>query len=103
MDAEQTAKLNKYFNSTGGVRLDNIEDNVFNSMVGIGINPAGPKPSVNYNQCAGSWYELFDFNEGKAKSDLGDAKTEFIEIFVLPIGMNSWPACLRTKTSHSRT
>lgn len=78
VDAEQTAKLNKYFNSTGGVRLDNIEDNVFNSMVGIGINPAGPKPSVNYNQCAGSWYELFDFNEGKAKSDLGDAKTEFL-------------------------
>ncbi len=78
-DSETTAKLDAYFSSIDGVRLDNIEDKVFNAMIGVGINPAGPKPSMNSNPHAGLWYELFDFDEKKARTDLGDAKSNFLD------------------------
>lgn len=74
--------LNAYFDNTGGVRLDNIEDRVFSAMVKAGINPAGPKPSVAQNINAGSWDGLFDFESGKAKDDLGDARTNFLDKLV---------------------
>ena len=72
-------ELNAYFTNIGGVRLDNIEDRVFTSMVKAGINPAGPKPSVTQNVNAGLWYELFDFESGKVLKDLGDAKYNFLD------------------------
>ena len=71
--------LNTYFDNIGGVRLDNIEDRVFSAMVKAGINPAGPKPSVAQNINGGSWDELFDFETGKAYSELGDARTNFLD------------------------
>lgn len=71
--------LDAYFANVGGVRLDNIEDRVFSAMIKVGINPAGPKPSVAQNINGGSWDELFDFNTGKALTALGNAKTNFLD------------------------
>ena len=72
-------ELDTYFANIGGVRLDNIEDRVFSAMIKVGINPAGPKPSVAQNMNGGSWDELFDFNTGKALTALGNAKTNFLD------------------------
>lgn len=75
-----TIALDTYFSNIGGVRLDNIEDKVFTSMVKAGINPAGPKPSVTKNLNAGLWHDLFDFESGKVLDNLGDAKHNFLDI-----------------------
>lgn len=72
-------ELNTYFENIRGVRLDNIEDRVCSAMVKVGINPAGPKPSVSHNINVGSWQELFDIETGKPKNDGGDAKTNFLD------------------------
>lgn len=77
-----TLELNTYFDTIGGVRLDNIEYRVFSAMVKAGINPAGPKPSVSNNLNGGSWDELFDFETGEDKNDLGDARTNFLDRIV---------------------
>lgn len=81
-DPADIIALNAYFDNIGGVRLDNIEDRVFSAMVKAGINPAGPKPSVAQNINGGSWDDLFDFESGKAKADLGDARTNFLDRIV---------------------
>lgn len=76
-DDSVTDKLNKFFENTGGVRLDNIEDRVFSAMIKVGINPAGPKPS--FKEINGkSWDKLFDFKTGKAFTELGDDKINFL-------------------------
>lgn len=74
---EDVAKLNAYFRNTSGMKLDNIEDDVFKTLLSLGMNPAGPKPSVSVNTMAGLWSDLFDFKEQRIKSDLGDNKLEF--------------------------
>ncbi len=76
---EDKLVLDAYFDSIDAVRLDNVEDRVFKSLVKVGINPAGPKPSVTSNINAGEWDELFDFETGKPKGDLGDAKRGFLD------------------------
>lgn len=74
---EQERLLSDFFESTNAQRLDSIEDDVFSSLLALGINPAGPKPSAFVNINAGYWYNLFDFNTLKAKPDLGDSAYNF--------------------------
>ena len=74
---EQEHLLNNFFASTNAQRLDSIEDEVFSNLLALGINPAGPKPSAFVNINAGYWYNLFDFDTLKEKSDLGDSAYNF--------------------------
>lgn len=74
---EQERLLNDFFASTNAQRLDSIEDDVFSSLLALGINPAGPKPSAFVNINAGYWYNLFDFNTLKVREDLGDNAYSF--------------------------
>ena len=76
---EMSIQLDAYFANVGSVRLDNIEDKVFETIIKAGINPAGPKPSVTLNAAGNYWHELFDFNTGKAKTDMGDTRHRFLE------------------------
>lgn len=79
---EDLEKLQSFFNSTSAQRLDNIEDDVFRSLLSLGINPAGPKPSAFYNINGGFWYNLFDFDLLKRKTDLSDNAKTFSEDIV---------------------
>lgn len=74
---EDAEKINAFFASTGAQRLENIEDKVFGSLLALGINPAGPKPSAFENINGGLWYNLFDFDTLKVKTDLSDSALTF--------------------------
>ena len=76
---EDSEKLDAYFNNSQGLRLDNIENDVFKTLLSLGMNPAGPKPSVTNSQAAGEWTELYDFDKLKLKSGLSDNKIAFNE------------------------
>lgn len=76
---EDKVKLNAFFLCSKGLRLGNIEDNVFKTMLSLGMNPAGPKPSVTSSPMAGIWHDLFDFELLKTRTDLGDNKIAFSE------------------------
>ena len=75
---EDKVLLDTYFANVGSVRLDNIEDRVFTSMIQAGINPAGPKPSATSSPVGGKWHELFNFETGKPLSDMGDGRRSFL-------------------------
>lgn len=74
---EDILKLDTYFKNSSGLKLDNIEDDVFKILLSLGMNPAGPKPSVTINTMAGLWSDLFDFDQQKVRDDLSDNKREF--------------------------
>lgn len=74
---EDILKLDTYFKNSSGLKLDNIEDDVFKTLLSLGMNPAGPKPSVTVNTMAGLWSDLFDFDQLKVRDDLSDNKREF--------------------------
>lgn len=50
--------------------LEETLDFVIQSLVGAGINPIGPKPSISNNNKV--WYELFDLNTNSFKNNLSD-------------------------------
>ncbi len=50
--------------------LEDTLDFVIQSLVGAGINPIGPKPSISNNNKV--WYELFDLNTNRFKKNLSD-------------------------------
>lgn len=79
---EDKRKIQAFFNSTNAQRLDNIEDDVFRALLSLGINPAGPKPSAFYNINGGYWYDLFDFETLKRKTDLSSHAKDFSEEIV---------------------
>lgn len=58
---EDIVELNAFFACSSALKLDNIESEVFKTLLSLGMNPAGPKPSVSFNINAGFWSELFDF------------------------------------------
>ncbi len=74
---EQLAMLNTYFKCCNGQSLGNIEDDVFKTLLSLGINPAGPKPTCFQNLMGGLWYDLFDFEKKKNKSNLSQNQLEF--------------------------
>lgn len=73
----QLTKLKTYFNCCDGQNLGSVEDDVFKILLSLGMNPAGPKPTCFQNVMASLWYDLFDFEKKKAKSDLSDNQLEF--------------------------
>lgn len=69
--------LDQFFNTIDALKLDNIEENVFDTLLSIGSNPAGPMPSVMHDINGGDWFDLFDFESNKIKTDLVGAKYTF--------------------------
>lgn len=76
---DQIEKLNIFLQASNGLRIGNIEDEVFEKILSLGMNPAGPKPSFSENPNAGVWSELYDFATLKMKPDLSDSKRNFNE------------------------
>lgn len=76
---EQLAMLNTYFKCCNGQNLGNIEDDVFKTLLSLGMNPAGPKPTCFQNVMAGLWYDLFDFEKKKTKPNLSQNQFEFCD------------------------
>lgn len=74
---DQIKKLNAFLQSSSGLRIGNIEDDVFEKILSLGMNPAGPKPSFSENPAAGIWSDLYDFNTLKMKPDPSDSKRNF--------------------------
>lgn len=74
---EDTAKVNAFFNCSSALMLDRIENDVFTTLLSLGMNPAGPKPSVAYSVMAGIWSDLFDFDKNKVRDDLSPNKQVF--------------------------
>ncbi len=74
---EQLAMLSTYFKCCNGQSLGNIEDDVFKTLLSLGMNPAGPKPTCFQNLMGGLWYDLFDFEKKKNKSNLSQNQLEF--------------------------
>ena len=60
---EQIKALSNFFRLCNGQSLGNIENDVFKTLLSLGINPAGPKPTCFENRMAGVWYDLFDFKD----------------------------------------
>lgn len=75
-------ELDKFFNSIDALLLDNIEEKVFDTLLSIGSNPAGPMPSVANDINGGVWFDLFDFEDNKIKDDLVAAKNTFAQRIV---------------------
>ena len=75
--SEDEASISAFFASSSAQRLDNIEDQVFKSLLRLGINPAGPKPSTFYDLNGGYWYNLFDFDSLGSKDDISNNAQEF--------------------------
>lgn len=76
---EDKLRLDDYFRNAIGLKLDNIEDEVVKTLLSLGMNPAGPKPSVSMSTTAGLWSDLFDFEKQKVKENLSDDKQNFYE------------------------
>lgn len=76
---DQIEKLDVFLQASNGLRIGNIEDEVFEKILSLGMNPAGPKPSCAENTAAGNWSDLYDFNSLKLKEDLSDSKQTFNE------------------------
>lgn len=74
---DQIEKLNIFLQASNGLRIGNIEDDVFEKILSLGMNPAGPKPSFSENPAAGIWSELYDFKTLKFKEDSSDSKRNF--------------------------
>ncbi len=66
---EDIQKLNAFFACSEALKLDNIESEVFKTLLSLGMNPAGPKPSVSSTPNVGFWSEIFDFVKCKLKED----------------------------------
>ncbi len=74
---DQIEKLNAFLQASNGLRIGNIEDEVFEKILSLGMNPAGPKPSFSENPAAGIWSDLYDFKTLKMKPDPSDSKRNF--------------------------
>lgn len=75
---DQIEKLNLFLQVSNGLRIGNIENEVFEKILSLGMNPAGPKPSFSESP-AGVWSDLYDFKTLKLKEDPDDRKRNFNE------------------------
>ena len=76
---DQIEKLNAFLQTSNGLRIGNIENEVFETILSLGMNPAGPKPSFSEKPAVGVWSDLYDFTTLKLKPDSGDNKRNFNE------------------------
>lgn len=72
---QETIDLKLGLKNIENVDLPYITSDVFNGLLKIGTNPAGPKPSLSTNLFTGAWWNLFDFDEYRKKDGL-DADNE---------------------------
>lgn len=73
-------QLDAFLLASKGLRIGNIEDDVFEKILSLGMNPAGPKPSYSENPAAGIWSDLYDFESLKLKDNLSDSKRNFNDL-----------------------
>lgn len=64
-------RLKNLLSEDTGIKLDNIENEVFYKILSTGMNPAGPKPSYGFD---GKWSELYDFDSFTKRDGLSDSK-----------------------------
>ncbi len=74
--SDDLEELNALLSEETGIKLDNIENDVFYQILSTGTNPAGPKPSCSLD---GHWYDLYDFATFLKKNDLSDTKENYEE------------------------
>ena len=74
--SDDLEELNALLSEETGIKLDNIENDVFYQVLSTGTNPAGPKPSCSLD---GHWYDLYDFATFLKKTDLSDTKENYEE------------------------
>ncbi len=79
LEEDEELQLAKSLKQVNSKRLDQISSAVMKDLLKIGINPAGPKPSLTNRTDVASWYELFDFETMSPINDLGDDKNRFQE------------------------
>ena len=81
LKSEEKARLDTIYASIEDVNLENITADVFQGLLNIGMNPAGPKPSLAQNSLLNTtpWWGLFDFGIGAAKGDLGDYDRAYLD------------------------
>lgn len=74
-DEQDQQKLNKLMRNLNLVGLDRTLNKVISTLVNVGINPIGPKPSISNNTKA--WYELFDLRTNNFRDDLNDMDLDY--------------------------
>lgn len=74
---EDRKKLEEFF-SIKTPELQIIENKVFNQIINLGINPAGPNPSFT-TKGNSDWKELFNWNQEIAQADYTDNQSYFYE------------------------
>lgn len=70
-------RLDSFFNHKSYVEISQIEDKVWDQILRLGINPAGPFPSVSQYQNR-SWKEFFDWE--RFIPDASGFESDFIKI-----------------------
>ncbi|MCB9231089.1 MAG: DEAD/DEAH box helicase [Bacteroidia bacterium] len=75
---EDELKLNDFLASKSDVRITQIETRVWDKLIRLGINPAGPHPSVSYHVSGQSWKEFYDWTTFSVRKDLG-LENKFVE------------------------
>lgn len=70
LDSAEQRELESIMRNLSLSDLEETLDFVIQKLVSVGINPIGPKPSISNNNKA--WYELFDLNTNKFRSNLSD-------------------------------
>lgn len=70
LDSNEIKDLNFLMENLGLSELDGILDSVIQSLVSVGVNPIGPKPSISKNNK--KWYDLFDLNTNRFKDILSE-------------------------------
>lgn len=71
--SDDLEELNALLSEETGIKLDNIQNDVFYQVLSTGTNPAGPKP---LHSAGGHWYEIYDFDSCQKKNHLPDLKEE---------------------------
>jgi len=68
---EDKIELEKYFTQQGTTKLEQIESKVCDKLFNIGINPGGPKPTINQYGNDKHWSRNYDWNKKVFKLNSG--------------------------------
>ena len=61
--------------------IKNIENKVFYNVISFGVNPSGPKPSLN-NSRGNKWNDLFDWSQEKVTKKFSGNQNDFFDRIV---------------------
>lgn len=79
LSEDELREYNYLFQDIESVNLENITSSVFKGLLRIGVNPAGPKPSISSDPLVGKWSDIFDFKQYTMLPDKGDAANEYYD------------------------